>query len=87
MQTDVNVPSKSNKQKFLFFVIIKSPLTKKAGSKSGSLRQWYGFADPDPYQNVTDPQHWQKYRTAELGNYVQGHIIKINRQKEYLHQV
>ncbi len=34
------------------------PLTKEAGSgaKSGSLSQWYGSTDPDPYQNVTDPQ-------------------------------
>jgi hypothetical protein len=24
---------------------------------SGSVGQRYEFADPDPYQNVTDPQH------------------------------
>jgi hypothetical protein len=24
--------------------------------QSGSVRQWYGSAIPDPYQNVTDPQ-------------------------------
>jgi hypothetical protein len=30
------------------------PVTKTAGSVS----QRYGSADPDPYQNVTDPQHW-----------------------------
>ncbi len=32
------------------------------GSKSGSVSQRYGSEDqdqhPDPYQNVTDPQHW-----------------------------
>jgi hypothetical protein len=22
--------------------------------------QWYGCADPDPCQNVTDPQHWRE---------------------------
>jgi hypothetical protein len=33
------------------------PLTKKAGSGSGSLSQWYISVDPDPYQNVTDRQH------------------------------
>ncbi len=26
-------------------------------SKSGSVSQLYGFVDPDPYQNVTDPLH------------------------------
>jgi hypothetical protein len=25
---------------------------------SESVSQRYGSADPDPYQNVTDPQHW-----------------------------
>jgi hypothetical protein len=35
----------------------------KAGS--GSASQWYGSADLDPYQNVTDPQHWLN---AECGN-------------------
>jgi hypothetical protein len=32
------------------------------GSTSGSVRQRYGSEDPhpDPYQNVTDPQHWLK---------------------------
>jgi hypothetical protein len=24
---------------------------------AGSVSQWYGFADPDPYQNVKDHQH------------------------------
>ncbi len=30
---------------------------KIAGSGSGSIRQGYGSADPDPYQNFMDPQH------------------------------
>jgi hypothetical protein len=30
-------------------------LMKKAGSVS--VGQWYGSADPDPYQTVMDPQH------------------------------
>jgi hypothetical protein len=25
---------------------------------SGSTNQIYGSADPDPHQNVMDPQHW-----------------------------
>jgi hypothetical protein len=35
------------------------PLTKKTGTGSGagSVSRWYRSADPDPYQNVTDPQH------------------------------
>jgi hypothetical protein len=41
-------------------------LTKIAGSRgSESVGQRYGSADPDPYQNVSDPQHCQrgkKYR-------------------------
>ncbi len=28
------------------------------GSASGSVSQRYGCEDPDPYGNVTDPQHW-----------------------------
>jgi hypothetical protein len=58
MKTDVNVPSKSNEQNNLktkFFVAICQPMRKKAGS--GSVSEWYGSEDPDPYQNVTDPQH------------------------------
>jgi hypothetical protein len=29
---------------------------------SGSISQMHGSADPDPdpHQNVTDPQHWQE---------------------------
>jgi hypothetical protein len=52
-QTDVNVPSKSKK---LLFVDILKLLPKRAGS--GSVTLLYGSADPDPYQNVSDPQHW-----------------------------
>jgi hypothetical protein len=37
----------------LFFVGLLWSLTKRAGS----ISQRHGFADPDPYQNVTDPQH------------------------------
>ncbi len=40
---------------FLIFVGILSA-TDEAGA--GSVSQWYGSADPDPYQNFTDPQHW-----------------------------
>ncbi len=46
---------------------------------AGSIRQWHGSADPDPYQNATDPQYWfwetevkniainsEGYRTSQL---------------------
>jgi hypothetical protein len=54
MKTDKNGPSKSNKQKTylknLFFLSSSQhPLRKKTES-----------ANPDPYQNVTDPQHCLK---------------------------
>ncbi len=46
-------------------------MTKKAGSGAGfesgasSVSQWYGSADPDPYQNVTDSQH--RFKNANDG--------------------
>ncbi len=68
MKTDGNVPivpSKSNKQenfeKTYFLLASCLPLVKKAGS--GSVGQWYGSEDQDPYHNVTDPQHCLKYCT------------------------
>jgi hypothetical protein len=30
-------------------------------SESGSINQMHGSADPDPHQNVMDPQQWCKY--------------------------
>jgi hypothetical protein len=33
-------------------------MTKIAGSGSGSISQRHGSADPDPHQNVMDPEHW-----------------------------
>ncbi len=63
----VNVASKStygSKQKELrknnnFFLPYWKSLTRTAGSGAGSESdsQRYGSADPDTYQNVTDPQH------------------------------
>jgi hypothetical protein len=36
-----------------------------SGSAYGSISQRHGSADPDPHQNVVDPQHWLacRYRT------------------------
>jgi hypothetical protein len=42
----------------------KLSLKQFCGTKSGSISQRHGSADPDPDppQNVMDPQHWCKYR-------------------------
>jgi hypothetical protein len=29
-----------------------------SGSESRSISQRHGSADPDPHQNVMDPEHW-----------------------------
>ncbi len=53
-ENDYNVPSeKSNKK--LVCLRLKATAEKKPGS--GSVCQRFGSADPDPYQNVTDPEH------------------------------
>jgi hypothetical protein len=28
--------------------------------------QWFGSADPDPYQNVMDPEHWYRRVCAKM---------------------
>jgi hypothetical protein len=40
-----------------------------SGSESGSIRQRHGTGDPDPHQNVTDPQYWLNPRNIcfEMG--------------------
>ncbi len=69
MKTDLNVPSKSNKQKHIICWHLVSHWLKKqdldsesgsgSESESGSVSQWHRSEDPDPdpYQNVTHPQH------------------------------
>jgi hypothetical protein len=42
-----------NKKKY--FLVSCQPMVGNA--ESGSVSQRYGYADPDPYQNITDPQH------------------------------
>ncbi len=64
LKNDVNVPSKSNKQKkqkkYTFLLVSWRSVTKIAGSGAGSksVSQRHGSVYPDPYQNFTDPQHW-----------------------------
>jgi hypothetical protein len=34
----------------------------ESGSESESISQRHGTADPDPHQNVMDPEHWFSVR-------------------------
>ncbi len=59
LKTDGNVPTVRNKlktlEKPLFFVGILKATAKKRRIRIRNLV--YGSQDPDPYQNVTDPEH------------------------------
>jgi hypothetical protein len=59
-EKNVNVPFKSNKQKNLEKnnFLLPSPRSLMKITGSGSVCQRYGSADPDPFQNATDQQHW-----------------------------
>ncbi len=53
---------------------LKKGVAFRDGSRSGSISQSYGSRDPDPdpHQNVTDPQQWKKtsqcfYMRNQLG--------------------
>jgi hypothetical protein len=57
LNTAVNVPTVTKKQKTYFFIILK------ATDEMGRIRIWIcnpvnESKDPDHYQNVTDPEHW-----------------------------
>jgi hypothetical protein len=71
---------KYGKKKKYFFASIKSK--KKgvgSGVGSGSISQRYGPGDPDPHQNVTDPQHCFK-RTKRYHETRKNriHLIKLS---------
>ncbi len=59
MKTEDDVPvdrsKEKNMKKIFLFASFKS-MRKEVGS--GYISQRYGSGDPDPHQNVTDPQHW-----------------------------
>jgi hypothetical protein len=67
-KNDVNVPVPSKRIKYKkvekknYYMSASCSLTERAGS--GSVNQRYGSEDPDshpdPYQYVTDPEHWKK---------------------------
>jgi hypothetical protein len=44
-------------RKKIFFVGILKVFDEKSRITVGSASQRYGSEDPDPYQNVTDPEH------------------------------
>jgi hypothetical protein len=61
LKVGVNVSSKNMKQKILeknlfLFGILKAT-DERAGPGSGFVYQGYGSVDPEPNQNVMDPQH------------------------------
>jgi hypothetical protein len=45
-------------EKIWFVGVLKVTDEKRSGI--GSVNQRYEFVDPDPYKNITDPDHWFK---------------------------
>ncbi len=77
------VISKTNQKKNFFLLAFRKSLAKRAGSGagseagSGSLNQVQGPKNPDPvpdpYQNVTDPEHCNKYKNVPATSSCQNH--------------
>ncbi len=44
---------------------MKATETKSIRPLSGSVVNWYGSADPDPYENVSAPEHSKKHWRPE----------------------
>jgi hypothetical protein len=59
-------------KKIIFLLASWRSLMRIAGSESGSINNRHGSADPnsepDPHQNVMDPQHWFLHSLAHLGS-------------------
>jgi hypothetical protein len=51
------MPAGKLKEKNMKKVFVAPFKSLKKGIGSGSIIQRYGSADPDPHQNVTNPQH------------------------------
>jgi|LakMenE01Jun11ns_1017448.scaffolds.fasta_scaffold8876058_1 hypothetical protein len=53
-----------------YFLASLKSMKKEVGSGvgSGSISQRYGSGDPDPHQNVTDPQHCLQFLIVEVPN-------------------
>jgi hypothetical protein len=68
----------------LFYVGILNALKKRA--ESGSVIQWYGIADPNPYANIRiwniERNGWNSCRELEsYGTYAQGPIQLLNSEE------
>ncbi len=63
----LRVSYKENMNIFLLHLAssLKKGTGSGVGSRSGSISQRVGFEDPDPYQNVTDPQQCLKVTTND----------------------
>ncbi len=46
---------------------LEGQMTKIAGSRARSICQRHGSANPDPYQNIMDPHHWNKHFQMSSG--------------------
>jgi hypothetical protein len=57
----VSFKKKNTKKKFASLKSLKIRVGCRVKSGSGSISQRYGSEDPDPHQNVTDPQHCLKH--------------------------
>jgi hypothetical protein len=51
---------------FFVGVLKVSDENSRSGSESGSISQRHRFADPDPHQNVMDPEHCLKHKLRNL---------------------
>jgi hypothetical protein len=62
------IPMQTNFKKKNLFCLHLEPVTKKSRIRirMRTVGQRYGLADPDPYQNVTDPRHWYTHNTVSL---------------------
>jgi hypothetical protein len=52
-------------------------MTKIAGSGSGSISQRHGSADPDPHQNLMDPEHCLSDYKFKTFNHV-GNVFHVS---------
>ena len=81
LKNNVYVPSKSNKQKIvlknLFFAGIL-----KVNDENSRIRIQDPDADPDPPQNVMDPQHCLKLSTRVTKDEFR-HVNVSNKQKKF----
>jgi hypothetical protein len=92
LKNGVNVASKSSKQKNLcqkisFLLASSRSITKisGSGSESGSISQRHGSPDPDPPQNVMDPQHCKQVsegRTCRNASIKREELLTSKDQRE-----